>query len=100
MVQAGPTPLKPHELQRAMGSSPEQLFVRAVSSWLQSARDLHRLGVDHAEAWSFVAKPWLTTLVGWDAASELGRLAGYGAYYELTNAWSAQWDALEEQSPP
>lgn len=68
----------------------EASFKRSCRAFLACGAYLVEHGEDDLDdAWSTWAKPTLTTIVGWVAESEVGRLAGSYGFGKLANAWIA-----------
>ena len=72
----------------------------AVEAWLTSVRLVHRemrVRQEHV-LWSLLVKPWLASIVGWSAGSDLGRAAGPDGYRMLAEEWQALWSQPQKEA--
>ena len=85
-------------LRRVYAPTPEETFRRGVRTLCkqiaQCARHFHD---DDVSGWLIGVKPLLRVLIGWDANTELGQLAGAPGYMRMHARWNEAWDKEQER---
>jgi hypothetical protein len=95
-----PTSLASTDWESVMKQPSEaERFREAVDGFL---RALDRIAIDYRDddvaGWVHAVKPFLTTLVGWEASTALGRAASNEGYDALHAAWNRAWDGAQTES--
>jgi hypothetical protein len=68
-------------------------FRKAIVRFVSSLDDIARDYVgDDVSGWLHAVKPFLRTIVGWEALTDIGRAAGPEGYRTLHEQWTWEWD--------
>lgn len=74
----------------------EERFREGIARYLRALDWIaHDYRDDDVSGWLNAVKPFLTTIVGWEAQTDLGRAAGSDGYQRLHGAWEDAWDSAQ-----